>query len=922
MCGISGSIINLNSEIEIKRNTAKIFTLIKKNNFKECLKEVKKLRCSYYYLGLGYYKNVKIRYDILNILSQVKKSKNFENAEVIDDILWIINHELLNKIANILNIIKSNNLTSSKQLVLFLCNLISEAENINYLETRGRDSASLSFSLKLSKKSRIKFKFNGNSNPLSINKYSKNKNEYLNITLKTSDHIGYTGENVKNLLNTLYNSNILNKINFAYAEKVIFMTHTRWATVGEVNISNCHPLILKNEKEVDFFSMNGDISNYRSIQKINKKKIQDIDKNCTNDLNILPYVFKEKKLKKLDGSFVIIHQNLKNPENINIYKKGSQGLYVSYDYDKNPIIASDVYGLVNRSDYFNIINDNAKFKLNEIIKKNNIFKFRNFLSSNLSTRDLNKKKYNSYFLKEINDTELFLKRTIFNNIDIKNKKIKNLKIFNKRTIRKLKDNKIRNFIFTGMGSCYTAAVGVSKYLSNSLKNKKIYDIKVEATIASEGSGFYLNEDMSDTVIVVFAQSGTTIDTNVFAKMAKRRGAYTISIVNKKLGDVTYIVDKNLYLGNGRDVELSVPSTKTYTCHLIMGYIMSEQILSIIRKNDKTFVKKLINIYETNFIKNATKRLAETTRDLNFQPINYKNWVVVYDYSFNAFAALELRIKLSECCYKSIPCLSVEQFNQLKLKNCLIFYIGNENNQINLKSNCLINAITNSSFKKKKFNNIIKIKSKEILRNTIETSIALQFLAYNSAIKIDKISKRKNIVKNKKIIKYVFDKYDIEKFKSKKINISKIELSNKLKRPIDTVKHQAKTITVGAIRSDKNAFIIKNKDYKIKFLKSFDKNKFKDFFSNLRENIYLSSDTENEVNKYFLCNIIESCNKQFNKNKKFFFKDFNVQNNLDINSFIHLGKGAEKIESNILLEKAKFYEILKLFLKSNEFTKKK
>ena len=75
--------------------------------------------------------------------------------------------------------------------------------------------------------------------------------------------------------------------------------------------------------------MNGDISNYRSIQKINKKKIQDIDKNCTNDLNILPYVFKEKKLKKLDGSFVIIHQNLKNPENINIYKKGSQGLYVS-----------------------------------------------------------------------------------------------------------------------------------------------------------------------------------------------------------------------------------------------------------------------------------------------------------------------------------------------------------------------------------------------------------------------------------------------------------------------------------------------------------------------------------------------------------------------------------------------------------------
>ena len=66
---------------------------------------------------------------------------------------------------------------------------------------------------------------------------------------------------------------------------------------------------------------------------------------------------------------------------------------------------------------------------------------------------------------------------------------------------------------------------------------------MEATIASEGSGFYLSKNMDDTIIIVLAQSGTTIDTNVYAKMARKRGAYTLSIVNKKFGDVTYIVQK-------------------------------------------------------------------------------------------------------------------------------------------------------------------------------------------------------------------------------------------------------------------------------------------------------------------------------------------------------------------------------------------
>jgi glucosamine 6-phosphate synthetase-like amidotransferase/phosphosugar isomerase protein len=921
MCGISGSIINLNPKTNNQYQFSKIFGLINNNSFYECYKEIKKLRCSNTYLKLGFYKDRSFISKIEKITSELNKKRDDKNFEIIDDIIWVISHELIEKNTNILKIINDNKLILSKQLILFLRNFLLEIENINYLETRGRDSASISFTIKLGKESNIDYPKKNNAETLSLNKIIKDKKEYINITLKISNRIGYTGENSNNLIKNLFKSNLLKKINFLNSKSVVFLTHTRWATVGEVNLSNCHPLISKNKKNIEYFSMNGDIINYNILKK--KIPTHNNDLRCSNDLSILPDIFKNKKISTLKGSFVILHHSYENPSSVTIYKKGSQGLYISEDCDKNPILASDVYGLVNRSDKFNIIKDKATFKLENLFKNPKNLKFKDYKSSDLSTRDLNKKKFTSYFLKEVADTNLFIKRTIINTVDIKNKKIKNLDIFNSKTLKKLKSGKIKNFIFTGMGSCYTAAVGISKYLSNSLKQNHIYNVKVEATIASEGSGFYLKNNMSDTVIVVLAQSGTTIDTNIFAKMAKKRGAYTISIVNKKLGDVTYIVDKNLYLGNGRDVELSVPSTKTYTCHLIMGYIMVEQILSLINKNDKNFVNKIEKLFYSNFIESTIRKISHKIKAIKINPTNYKNWVVIYDSSFNAFTALEFRIKLSECCYRSIPYFSVEQFNQSKIDNCLVFYIGAKGQNILLQNNSLLMAISNFNIPKAKNKKLIKIQSKETISNTIESSIALQLMAHHVALNIDIISNKKNLYENKKIINYVYDQYDLVQLVNKSNNFINKQISERLKRPIDTIKHQAKTITVGALRAESKKMNIKNihknKDIDI----HFNKDEFKYLFNDMKNNIYIESDTKNEINKYYLCNIIENCNKQYNTNKNFFFKDYELSNihKESNNTLVSLGREKLNYKKDVVnLNNIDFYDILKLFLKPNNYSK--
>ena len=914
MCGISTSIINLNSEYKKSISFYNIFKYLESENYSKSISLIKSLRCNEVYIELVK-NNLSFINEIKNLKSLLLSKTKKKKLEILDDILWILENDILKKVEKIKDNIKKNNLKINNNTIIFLKNFLDEIENLNYLETRGRDSASISFSL-VGKQSFFNRKEKCKNNKMVSIDYNQNskKNFVLNVTIKYANKIGYIGENTKNLKNLLFKKKILHNVNFNSIIGFTIFTHTRWATIGPVDISNCHPLIVKNSS-ANFYLMNGDISNFNQLNKKNLNSKFGIDKDCKNDLTILEKYFKTKKFSDLEGSFVIFNHNLNNPLDMFIFKRGSQGLYVSKDNDGNIILSSDVYGLINRCSKFNILRNNIKTFAKDLFKKKSFFEFSNFKYSDLSTRDLNKRNYESYFLKEINDTGLFLKRTIDNYINKKNLKLKNIEIFSSKINKKLKKGKIKNIIFTGMGSCYTAAVGISKYLSNKLKTKNKINIKIEASIASEGSGFYLKKKMNDTIIIVLAQSGTTIDTNVFAKKARSAGAYTVSIVNKKQGDVTYIVEKNFYLGNGRDIELSVPSTKTYTCHLMMGYILSEYILRNFGIKDKYFEKKILKISNQKFIEDKIFNISNRLNKLKIKPINFKDWIVAYDDSMNSFLALEYRIKLSECCYKSIPYLNVSQINKLKPKNNLILYLGNKGDEFNTDNSNQILKITNKKLKDK--SKIIKIKENEFIANSVESALALQLTAHKIALEIDKVSKTKNFESDKNI-NFAFNSKDKMNLLRLNKNEKKNKIKDQLKRPIDTIKHQAKTITVGALR-DNSKFENKIQDIQVKSFKK--NNEHKELFYKLDKDIYLSSDEENEVNKYFLCNIIEKCNEIYSKDKQYFFNDLKHRyNHNKKGSFIHLENNYIKHDTNIFnLINPSFHSLIKTIMKSDKYS---
>ena len=160
-----------------------------------------------------------------------------------------------------------------------------------------------------------KFEFN-NYSKISINqKKIFDKKYFLNLNFKYAKRIGYSGENTDKIINLIFKSKILKKINFRNILSTDFIAHTRWASVGEVNLSNTHPVIDNNFQNINLSFMNGDINNYKKI--IHDLKIKKIfNFKDTNAQMIYSYLVINSHdfsplNKILNGSYVIINFNSK-----------------------------------------------------------------------------------------------------------------------------------------------------------------------------------------------------------------------------------------------------------------------------------------------------------------------------------------------------------------------------------------------------------------------------------------------------------------------------------------------------------------------------------------------------------------------------------------------------------------------------------
>jgi glucosamine--fructose-6-phosphate aminotransferase (isomerizing) len=137
-------------------------------------------------------------------------------------------------------------------------------------------------------------------------------------------------------------------------------------------------------------------------------------------------------------------------------------------------------------------------------------------------------------------------------------------------------------------------------------------------------------------------------------LVRDRGAVVIAIVNRRNSDLVDKSDGVLYTSDGRDVEMSVASTKAFYAQIAAGHLLAVALADAMGVLDPADVDHRLQALRD--LPDAMRTVVANREAIGAvaqrHVLNRRYWAVVGN-GANAIAARELRIKLSELCYKAI-----------------------------------------------------------------------------------------------------------------------------------------------------------------------------------------------------------------------------------------------------------------------------
>jgi glucosamine--fructose-6-phosphate aminotransferase (isomerizing) len=561
---------------------------------------------------------------------------------------------------------------------------------LDRLEVRGRDSAGLHVMV-AGAAGRDGASLAGREEDLSFPSGSARRVDEAGgvvcFVYKAAAEIGELGDNVRHLADAIAADDALAGALAEEGSRVTVVAHTRWASVGIISEPNAHPV---NSEEIGrpaapyvVVALNGDVDNHLELSRAEALAPPP---EVTTDAKVIPVLMARRlsegaspseafaaTVTRLEGSLAIAASSARCPDDLYLALAGSgQSLYVGLA-DNAFVVASEPYGLVEETDSFvrmdgdstggeivtlsragaGTLEGMSRRRYNGVLAAVKPDEVRR---AGITTRDVDRRGYEHFLLKELTESPESFRKTMRGRLlvgsDNRPSVVLDAHTLPASILDPWRQGAISRVLVVGQGTAAVAGQAVAAALRYCIAGTL-----VEALPATELSGFMLRDDMSDTLVVAISQSGTTTDTNRTVDLVRHRGARVLAVVNRRSSDLATKAHGVFYTSDGRDVEMSVASTKAFYSQVAAGWLIAAGLAAAfpgraaLSEGDLAAILRALLALPSQMETVLAKRDSVAAIAAEVAPPR-KFWAVVGS-GPDRVAAAEVRIKLSELCYRSI-----------------------------------------------------------------------------------------------------------------------------------------------------------------------------------------------------------------------------------------------------------------------------